>query len=111
MIIHNISVSSVLNAIVPISRFNRGEANKIFEEVSQNGFKIVVKNNNPTCVLLTPERYEELVSASEDYALLLEAQSRMKDTRDDDFVSAADVQRLLGITDEELDSAGVDSKE
>ena len=43
MIIHHISVSSVLNAIVPISRFNRGEANKIFEEVSQNGFKIVVK--------------------------------------------------------------------
>lgn len=111
MITHNISVSNVLNAIVPISRFNRGEANKIFEEVSQNGFKIVVKNNNPTCVLLTPERYEELVSASEDYALLLEAQSRMKDAKDGDFVSSEDVQRKLGITDEELASAEVDSNE
>ena len=111
MIIHNISVSNVLNAIVPISRFNRGEANKIFDEVSQNGFKIVVKNNNPTCVLLTPERYEELVSAAEDYALLLEAQSRMKDTKEDDFVSSADVQRKLGITNEELDNAGVEIDE
>lgn len=111
MIIHHISVSNVLNAIVPISRFNRGEANKIFDEVSQNGFKIVVKNNNPTCVLLTPERYEELVSASEDYALFLEAQSRVKDTTNDDFISSADVQRILGITHEELENAGVEIDE
>lgn len=51
------TVDNVLNAIVPISRFNKGEAGKIFDEVKSGGFKIVVKNNVPTCVLITPEKY------------------------------------------------------
>jgi len=46
-----------LDAIVPISRFNKGEANRIFEEVRQSGFKIVVKNNSPACVLIEPGHY------------------------------------------------------
>ncbi len=42
--------------IVPISRFNKGEANKIFDEVSKDGFRYVVKNNRVKCILLSPEQ-------------------------------------------------------
>jgi predicted mannosyl-3-phosphoglycerate phosphatase (HAD superfamily) len=45
--LNSFSVSGVLNSLVPISRFNKGEANKIFEEVRETGFKIVLKNNSP----------------------------------------------------------------
>ena len=53
--------NNVLNMIVPISRFNKGEANKIFEEVKKDGVKIVLKNNQPIGVIMTPEMYESLI--------------------------------------------------
>jgi len=71
-----LSLSNALNAMVPITRFNRGEANKIFEEVKTSGCKVVVKNNTPACVLLTPERYQEMVDMLEDQYLLALAEER-----------------------------------
>jgi len=76
-----ITVSSVLNSLVPISRFNKGEANKIFEEVKETGFKIVLKNNTPACVLLKPEMYEQMLETIEEYRLLLEAERRMENSK------------------------------
>ena len=67
--IKKVSVSGVLNSFVPISRFNKGEAHKIFDEVRENGYGIVVKNNNPTCVLIAPEIYEEMMEVIEKYGV------------------------------------------
>ena len=36
-----INASTIMRSIVPITRFNRGEANKIFDEVESSGMKIV----------------------------------------------------------------------
>ena len=83
--IDNISVSNMLNAIVPISRFNKGEASKIFDEVNAGGVKIVVKNNKPACVLITPEKYEEMIETIENYYLFIEAEKRMKAANQADF--------------------------
>ena len=58
------SICGTIKSLVPISRFNKGEANKIFEEVRESGFKIVLKNNSPACVLLTPETYEACLKRS-----------------------------------------------
>jgi len=71
--INNISIKSMLNAIVPISRFNKGEASKIFDEVNLTGAKIVVKNNKPACVLITPEKYEDMMEAIENYKMIIES--------------------------------------
>ncbi len=65
--LNKLSMSGMLNSFVPISRFNKGEAHKIFDEVKQNGFGVVVKNNSPTCVLITPEIYEEMMEIVEKY--------------------------------------------
>ena len=46
---------------VPISQFNKGMAGKIFEDVRKNGVKVVMKNNAPECVLVSPEEYIEFV--------------------------------------------------
>jgi PHD/YefM family antitoxin component YafN of YafNO toxin-antitoxin module len=69
---------NILDALVPISRFNKGEANKIFDEVRLTGFKIVVKNNAPACVLLTPENYQEMLDIIDDQYLLNLAETRLK---------------------------------
>ena len=55
------AANNVLNMLVPISRFNKGEANKIFEEVKRDGFKVVIKNNQPIGVIMAPELYESLL--------------------------------------------------
>ena len=39
-----ISVMNIMKSIVPITRFNKGEANRIFDEVEASGTKIVMKN-------------------------------------------------------------------
>ncbi len=48
------AIKGLMDSLVPVSRFNRGEAGKIFEEVSKYGTKIVLKNNTPACVLVSP---------------------------------------------------------
>lgn len=53
------------NNLIPITRFNRGEASKIFEEVRENGVRVVVKNNQAVCVLISPEQYSEILSMVE----------------------------------------------
>ena len=40
----SMSLVGMMNSMVPITRFNKGEANRIFDEVESSGMKIVVKN-------------------------------------------------------------------
>ena len=106
--IDNISVSNMLNAIVPISRFNKGEASKIFDEVNAGGVKIVVKNNKPACVLITPEKYEEMIETIENYYLFIEAEKRMKAANQADFISHEQLMKVLNIKEEELENVEVE---
>lgn len=94
-----------MDSLVPISRFNRGEASKIFDEVAQSGIKLVLKNNTPACVLLAPERYNELLELIEDYSLAAETEQRLhNDNGRNERISAADVMRRNGIEPSELDA-------
>lgn len=51
----------MLKTIVPISRLNKGEAGKIIEEVKKDGFRVIVKNNNPECIMMSVENYNALM--------------------------------------------------
>ena len=95
-------ISGAINSLVPISRFNKGEANKIFDEVRETGFKIVLKNNTPTCVLLTPEAYEQMLETIENYRLLVEAEKRLENAKKDDFIPAEQAMQELGISEADL---------
>jgi prevent-host-death family protein len=99
--------------MIPISRFNKGEANKIFEEVHQDGIKIVVKNNKPACVLISPEEYEALIETIENYKLFIQAEKRMAEKRmaeneNTSYKSHLQVMESLDITQDELDNIEVD---
>lgn len=56
-----LTASKMMHAFVPISRFNKGEAGKIIEEVKQDGVRVIVKNNAPECVIITVEEYDSLM--------------------------------------------------
>ena len=59
-----INTLQLSNAIIPITRFNKGETGKIIDEVQQNGPRIIVKNNVPECVLISLEDYSCLSEAA-----------------------------------------------
>lgn len=71
------SSALVMDKVVPISRFNKGEATKIFAEVKELGTKYVFKNNLPECVLLSPEMYDKLMENIIDMELYIEALERV----------------------------------
>lgn len=68
-----------LDSMVPITRFNKGEAGKIFEEVERTGMKIAIKNNQPACILLPVNEYREIIETIREYKLLIEAQKKLLD--------------------------------
>lgn len=103
----NTSIRKMMDAIVPISRFNRGEANKIFDEVNARGVKVVLKNNAAACVLVNPERYDEMVEALEDYALYFEAERRVK-AAGAETLSHSDIKKEFGIRDQDLEGVEVE---
>lgn len=103
-----ISILNIMNSMVPISRFNKGEASKIFDEVESSGTKIVVKNNQPACVLLSPAQYESLMEMLSDSLLYTEAEKRMATNNDSETLSYEAVMEELGITQKELDDIDVE---
>ena len=93
--IKKVSVSGVLNSFVPISKFNKGEAHKIFDEVKQNGYGIVVKNNSPTCVLITPEIYEEMMEIIDKYNSMMEVEEILSNMHENNSDEKAEGQEKL----------------
>lgn len=61
-----ITTASVLQSMIPVSRFNKGEAGKIFDELSRDKTKIVVKNNVPVAVLLSPAEYTRIIEENKE---------------------------------------------
>ncbi len=108
MVNFNLSIQNILKGIIPITRFNRGEAGKIFDEVSETGMKVVLKNNTPVAVLITPEQYEEMVEMLEDYALYFEAEVRLRNAEAEKLLSHEQMLASLGIQESELNDVDVD---
>jgi antitoxin StbD len=107
----NLSMKVLMEQIVPITRFNRGEANKIFDELKDTGVKAVLKNNVRVGVIVEPQQYDEMVELLEDYALFFEAERRMQKAGASGFLSEKQVMEDLGISETELDDTVVDIEE
>ena len=100
-------MTNIMGAIkntIPISLFNRGMAGKIFEEVKQNGAKVVMKNNNAECVLLSPDEYVQLIEEVNNARLLAIAVERMKNMDPDTLINQEEVYSELGITQKDIDN-------
>ena len=98
-----------LQSLIPISQFNKGQAAKIFDRLRSERELIVLKNNQPSAIILSPEEYKRLTEIEEDYFLLLEANKRMEENGDKKTISFDSVMSNLGISeDEPLDTEDVD---
>ena len=94
--------ADLLQSLVPISQFNKGQAAKIFDRLRSERELIVLKNNQPSAIILSPEEYTRLTEIEEDYFLLLEANKRMEDNGNNKTFSFDSVMSNLGISEDEL---------
>ena len=97
---------NLLDSIIPISQFNKGQANKIFSDVKKSGIKIVVKNNIPECILMSPQNYQRMMEEYEDAILAAEAEKRL--AQNVQYTDHDDLMKKFGLSDSDLDDIEVD---
>jgi prevent-host-death family protein len=68
----------MIDRLVPISLFNKGQSAKIFERVKTEHELIVMKNNMPVVAILSLDEYKRLREADEDLYFLRLADERMQ---------------------------------
>lgn len=98
--------AEVLDRLVPITQFNRGQASRIFDRLNTESQLIVLKNNQPAAVILSPTEFSRLSEIEEDYELLLEAVERLAGSASAQAYSMKEVLSELGISDADLAEAG-----
>ena len=57
---------NMLNNLVSVTMFNQGQASKIFNRLQTEKQIIVLKNNNPTAILLSLDEYDRLLNLAAD---------------------------------------------
>ena len=98
-------MTNAITNTISIALFNRGLAGKVFEDVKRSGAKVVIKNNAPECVLLSPDEYVKLMDEVNDARLLSLATERMANFDASGAIPEAEALKELGITADELADA------
>lgn len=94
---------NLLQSLIPISQFNNGQASRIFDRLKSEKELVVLKNNQPSAVIFSPEDYARLTEIEENYTLLMEANTRLEVNGNKPAIPLNNVMAKLGITKEELD--------
>ena len=92
-----IALAEFADKLVPVSDFSQGKAGKIFKDVFENNKEyIVLRNNQPTAVVMSINEYKEtqekaeklerLLDTIESFRLLSIAEKR-KESKTEDFLS------------------------
>lgn len=97
------SVVSAIRNTIPISVFNRGLAGKIFNDIKHTGAKVVIKNNVPEAVILSPDEYLQLIDEINDARLLTMAAERIAKFNPNELITQEEIDRKFGITEADLD--------
>jgi len=95
-----------LDSLISVSLFNRGQASKIFDRLKKESQLIVLKNNKPEAIILSPKEYQRLAEIEEDYELLCEAQKRLEANGNASLFTREEVMEELGITEADIRNAG-----
>ena len=98
--------ADILDSLVPITQFNRGQASRIFDRLHSESRLIVLKNNQPAAIILSPSEFQRLSEIEENYTLLLEATRRLKEDSSS-TTSREEVMSELNISEADLAAGDV----
>ena len=62
----------------------------------------MIQDQQPECVLISPEDYSEMIEQYNDLLLLVEALQRMQNNDPDDFFTQDQVNQIFGISSEQI---------
>lgn len=97
--------TQTLRSLVSISQFSKGQATRVFDRLKNEPQLVVLKNNVPAAILLSPEEFGRLAEIEENYRLLMLAQERLSDEQLANARDEASVMRALGISEADIDAA------
>lgn len=90
---------------VPHTLFQDGKVEEISVEVKKTGAKIVMKEDEPQCVIISPEEYamlKQIEEEREDAELLALAEERLANYDPNKTISWDEMLTKYGITEEDL---------
>ena len=97
-----VDLTSAINHTIPISQFHKGMAAQIFSDVRKSGAKVVIKNNEPECVLMSPAEYMDFMDELADARLELLALQRIAGGALAHTSTQKEVMESLGVTEDDL---------
>jgi PHD/YefM family antitoxin component YafN of YafNO toxin-antitoxin module len=97
--------ADVLDCLVPVSGFSRGGAARVFGKLRTCPRLIVLADDAPAAVILSPTEYARLAEADDDLRLLRLAESRMDDGWEGRALPQDEVMRRLGVSEADLAGA------
>lgn len=98
------AMTNILNSLVSITQFNKGQATKIFDRLKKEKRLVVLKNNTPSAVILSPEEFERISEIEENYNLLLKANERLTKNNLEKAVAETEVLYQVGVCKEDIDN-------
>ena len=99
------AIVTTMNHLVSVSAFNKGAAGAIFSSVKQSGQpKLVLRHNEPECVLISPVEYSKMIEELEDLRDYKLASERLFSNAGMRAVPLAEVLKEDGITQSDLDA-------
>jgi antitoxin StbD len=96
---------NLLKSLVSITQFNKGQAAKIFDRLKTERRIVVLKNNAPSAIILSPDEYLRLLEIEEDTILFNLAEQRLANYNIGDEISYNEALIQLGLTNEEIQNA------
>lgn len=84
------SAASILDSMVSVTSLNHVRASKALSQVGDNHPVVVLKNNQPSAIIITPADYRRLTQAEENFALYRKAVERLRND-DSTLLTDADV--------------------
>ena len=95
------AIVRTMNHLVSVSDFNKGAAGAIFSSVKKTGEpKLVLRRNEPECILISPQQYTRLIVELEDLRDYKYAVERLAANQGRPTVPFEEVCRHFGIDPE-----------
>ena len=94
--------AETLRSLVSISQFSKGQATQVFDRLKNEPQLVVLKNNVPAAILLSPDEFSRLAEIEENYRLLLLSQERLANNNLESARSEADVMKDLDISEADI---------
>ncbi len=99
------SVGNILKNLVPITQFNKGQAAKIFDRLKTEHRIVVLKNNTPSAIILSPDEYQRLLEIEENSILLNLAEQRLANYEPGDGIPYEEALLQMCLTHKDIENA------